>query len=61
MEKQEKTGYIPLVPLHAVFHSGVKLLRHDFSKVRHAPFPGQSENPQHHNSLEISQVDRSRI
>lgn len=61
MEKQEKMGYIPLVPLHAVFYSGVKLLRHDSSKVRHAPFPGQSENPQHHNSLEISQEDQSQI
>ena len=61
MEKQEKTGYIPLVPLHAVFYSRVKFLRHNSSKVRDSPFPGQSENPQHHNNLEIYQEDRSQI
>jgi hypothetical protein len=61
MEKQEKTGYIPLVPLRAVYYSGAKLLQHDSSKARHAPFPDQSENPRHHNNLEISQEGRSQI
>ncbi len=61
MEKQEKTGYIPLLPLRAIFCSGVKLLPHDSSTVRHAPFPDQSENPQHHNNLETSQEGRSQI
>ena len=61
MEKQEKTGYAPLVLCRTVFYSGVKFLHPDSSMVQYVPFPGRNENPQHHNNLEISQEGQSQI